>query len=398
MNPRTAALGFHPGRAAEHAAFTLGAPPLSAHTVMFPVWRVDVLAKVTDAQPYQLIDHFLIRGIGEAGITGSEELALFLSLDGALVRQALAFLVSVGDVEGEDGSLALTALGRRSLGDGKLYTVQVDDRRVLYFDGFSSEPLTGAYYRRTGAGPTHMARGSGAVPALGAQKFRAEAVAELTGLGDEERRRYNLPSAIEVKSVVGYEVEYLPACVVHVARGPEGARHLVCPRPLRGGHDPRLGRALETSDAALAALATAHESAVANFDEESGRWLSTRSLVGFRPRRAGNGPHRVPLAEDAFLAAGKKALPPMGSLVTLPSGGLLQLWCEDVRARRRELVRRVGDHLGTARSPSAVRNRLGPLAARLGLGPLDDEALCAMAVTEGSRALGDRLRRILSES
>ncbi|MER7575131.1 hypothetical protein [Streptomyces sp. NPDC126514] len=395
MNPRTAALGFDPGQAAGHAAFALAAAPLSAHTVMFPLWRVVVRAAVTEAQPYQLIDRYLVRGVGEAGLTGSADLASFLSLDPALVRQALAFLRAVGHVEGEDGSLALTALGRRSLEDRKLYTVELDDRRILRFDGFSSEPLSGAYYHRTGAGLTGEGQQRGAaIPLLFPERFREAAVAELAGLSDRER--YNLPLAIKIRDIVGYEVEYLPACVVHVARGPEGARHLVCTRPLRGEHDPRLGAALETSDSALSALMAANEDARSNFDEESGRWLSGKGLSGFRPRRVNGGSPRVGLAADAFRTAGEKGLPPMGSLVVLPSGGLFQLWCEDVQARRRELVRRVEARLDTARSPAAVRTRLGLLVARLEPGPLDDDALCGLAVAEGSRALGDRLRRILS--
>ncbi|MEU9731306.1 hypothetical protein [Streptomyces sp. NPDC048002] len=398
MNPRTAALGFDPAKAAEHAAFTLKAVPLSAHTVMFPVWRVEVRATVTEAQPYQLIDHYLIRCVAEAGLTGSAELADFLSLDPALVRQALAFLRVVGHIEGEDGSLALSPLGRRSLKEGTLYTVELDDRRVLRFDGCSHAPLTGAYYERTAGGPAGSARRyEAAIPLLCHEgEFRREAVAELAALPDRER--YNLPAAIECDAVLGWEAEYVPVCVVPVAGGPDGARYVLCPRPLRGEHDPGLARALETSASCLSALEAAHEEARSNFAEESGRWLSCLRLSDCQPRRSNGGPHRVGLPEDAFRTSGERPPPAMGSLVVLPSGGLFQVWCEDVRARRRELLRQVEVFLGASRKPTAVRARLDLLGAQLEPGPLDDEALCALAVAEGSRALADRLRLILTKS
>ncbi|MFJ5774332.1 hypothetical protein [Streptomyces sp. NPDC093094] len=396
MNARTA-LGFRPAGALEHAAFVLGAAPLSVHTVMFPVWCVQVRATVTEAQPYQLIDRYLIRGIAEAGLTGSAELASFLALDPALVRQALAFLRAVRHVEGEDGSLALTALGERSLRDGTMYTVGLDDRRVLRFDGCSSGPLTRAYYDRAGAGLAAAAQeGRTSMPLLCPEPFRDEAVAELDGLADRER--YNLPAAVELREVVGRDVEYLPACVVRTARPYDGARHLVFPRPLRGEPDLGLGHALETSPSCTSALTEAHRGALSAFEEEAGRWLSTRGLAHHQPRRGDGGPYRVGLAEDAFRGADSRARRPLGSLVVLPSGGFFQMWCEDVRARRREVLRRLGIHLGVPRAPEAVRARLALLGAQLDPGPLDDDALYAVAAEEGDRALADRLRRILSES
>jgi len=396
VNPRPA-LGFHPARAAEHAAFVLGSVPLSAHTVLFPVWCVQVRATVTEAQPYQLIDRYLIRGIGEAGLTGSAELASFLALDPALVRQALAFLRAVGHVEGEDGSLALTALGERSRRDGTLYTVGLDDRRVLRFDGCSSAPLTQAYYDRTGAGLTEAGQdGRASIPLLCPEPFRAGAVADLVGLADRER--YNLPAAIELQEVVGREVEYLPACVVPTAGGHDGARYLIYTRPLRGEPDPRLSRALEASPSCVSALAEAHRAALSAFEEEAGRWLSRRGLAHHQPRRADGGLCRVGLPEEAFRITGALAPRPLGSLMVLPRGGLFQMWCEDVRVRRREMLRRVEAYVDAPRTPGAVRARLGLLGAQLEPGPLDDDALYAAARAEGSRALADRLRRILSES
>ncbi|MHC5908630.1 hypothetical protein ACVNF4_32840 [Streptomyces sp. S6] len=352
-HPRSATpLGFPPARAVEHAVLRPGPVPESVHQLLVPVWRVEVEAKVTTAEPYQLIDRYLIRAVAEAGVTTPEDLASFLALDPALTRQALAHLTAVGHLSTVRGHLRLTGLGTRSLENGELYTVRIGDRRIVHFDAWTGTPLPESSAERGPAGPAPLDTWTSPPPLLAPDPFDPRDAASLTEPGVHDPR------------ALSWDVEYLLAHVVRTSAG-----HLVCTRPHRGAPDPVLSKALDSSPGCLSALAEAGAHARRRFAEEAGRWLSRRGLAEHPPHRDPDGIHRVRLAEQDFAErdfGGHGDLPALGSVVVLRSGGFFQLWCENPRARRAELRRRLDTYRAARpRGGEALRAQESRLTALL---------------------------------
>jgi hypothetical protein len=234
VNGRNGLLPYPEERALEDAAFGQGLTPMRVFAVLLPVWQVEVRATTTDGRPYELIDRYLERGIAEAGLGTTAELAAFFALENALVDRALRVLHRIGHLRMVDGRLALTELGVRSQRDGVCYVSRREDRRKLYFDGFRSAPLSRPYYD---AGVvTFLAVHE--IPAATAKErhrtfrmlhtthgFRREALAELAGRAD--RDHYNLPVRIERPESLGEECVYLPTFVVRATDTAGPLPHMV---------------------------------------------------------------------------------------------------------------------------------------------------------------------------
>ncbi|MFD8999598.1 hypothetical protein ACFV0T_01205 [Streptomyces sp. NPDC059582] len=399
MSERNPLLPYPERRALEHAAFTLGLRPTSIHAVLLPVWCQEVRATVTDGQPYELIDRFVELGIAEGGFGSAAELASFLALDPALVRQALAFLTAIDHVTERDGRTELTGLGHRSVRDGTRYTVTRGDRRRLYFDGFQSRPLTTAHYR--GATVAHIphddagaARHRGTrPPRLMARPFRPEAVGELAR--DPQRARFNLPPGVENLECVGApECLHLPAYVLRAVEDDGGVRHLIYTRAHDGEPDADLSAACERTPEFVHTLASEESGAVRSLAERIERWLSIRGLAQYPPVRDRHGAWRVTLPPDRFHGDGRVRMSHIGSYVVL-SGAFFQLWCEDRETRSWALVERLDRHLGDRLrvDPGAVRTRVDSLCRQLELGPIGLDTLRRAADSAGKAGLAERLRR-----
>jgi hypothetical protein len=248
-------------RALEHTVHALEAVPTRIHSVLLPVWCVEVEADVTEGEPYELIDRFLERGIAEAGLGTVGELAAFFALDPPLVGQAVRFLTAIGHVTEGDGRLSLTELGYRSVRDEVRYVVTRKDRRKLYFDGFDSRPLTRPYYdaRKVGflSGETlqeALERRDG--PRLNmlnpSRDFRREALVELAD--SPERDRFNLPGRIDAPRAVGSaDLVFLPAYLVRAVERGGRVRHFAY-TPAADEYDPEITAACEAADGVASAL------------------------------------------------------------------------------------------------------------------------------------------------
>ncbi|WUI01558.1 hypothetical protein OHR68_06980 [Spirillospora sp. NBC_00431] len=125
----------------EDAAYARGERSTRIYHLLLPVWGVEIRATVTEAEPYDLIDYYLERGIRACALDTTAELADLFSLDEVLVDRALRVLARIGHVGDDEGWVALTEIGLRSVQDRWRYTVRVLDRRELYFDGICSQPL-----------------------------------------------------------------------------------------------------------------------------------------------------------------------------------------------------------------------------------------------------------------
>lgn len=404
MSAGTRLMPYPRMRALEHAAHVLGLRPVCVHTVLLPVWSVEVQATVTEGEDYELIDRFLEKGIAEGGLRSAEELASFFALDLPLVRQVLSFLSAIGHVtEEEGGRVALTGLGCRSLRDDTRYTTKRGDRRRLYFDAFTCSPLTADHY--TNAKVTFLSgarmsakRDERATPLTKADSFRYSAVQEL--VDHSERGRFNLPLGIEDPAVVGAPVMVrLPAFVVRAA-GPRGTvRHLVYTQARDGVHDEELSSSFERTEEFVSTLAVEEQYNARDFRVHAGRWLSSRGLAEYQPVRD-DGAWRVILPKDRFGAGGPVGRADIGSYVLVHGGAFFQLWCEDRKQRAWALTDRLCDYLRGRGwdDPAGIRMRIDQFSRQLDLGTVDDEALCRAMARDGKQDLANRLSRVLLES
>jgi hypothetical protein len=221
-------------RAVEDAAFGRGLIPTRLCRMLLPVWRADVQATIFDSEPYDLIDRFLEAAIAKGGLRSEEEIAEFYGLDRAVVGSASRFLESIRHLSrGRGGELELLDLGVQSVRDGKRYTRELKDRRHLYFDGFTGDPLAKPFYddrvvtfidgerlaslvAEAGGGPRqYQARGAFTlVMPIPPRDFGPQSLTALAKLPAAERERFNLPEQVVKPVLVRSEQVYLPAYVV----------------------------------------------------------------------------------------------------------------------------------------------------------------------------------------
>ncbi|MFJ8109161.1 hypothetical protein [Streptomyces sp. NPDC096132] len=401
MSGQDRLMPFPEQRVLENAAYVLGLVPTSVQTVLLPVWSVEVRATVTEGQPYDCVDRFVERGIGEGGLRTAAELAAFLALDPALVRQALAFLTAIEHVTDVGGRVGLTELGRRSMREGTRYTVIRGDRRRLYFDGFQSRPLTAAHYTSStvtfvlpdGSAPRH--RGA-MVRRLDSPGFREDALKELAD--HPERARFNLPPGIENPERVGApEKVHLPVYAVRAVEDDGRVRHLVYTPAHDGEHDPDLSAVCEETPAFVADLWRAETRAVSGVGERIHRWLSEKELAQYEPewdRRHGG--WRVTLPPGAFDAPGALGLARVGTHQMLTGGAFFQLWCADRDTRAWALLARLDSPLAARLrdGPDAVRAHVDCLSRQLEIRPpMPLDVLARAAEQKGRYGLARLLRR-----
>jgi hypothetical protein len=393
-------------RALEDAAYRQVTTPTRLFPLLLPVWCVEVTATVTHAEPYELIDRFLERGIAAGGLDTIADLARFFSLDEALVERAVRFLTRIQHVTtGSDGRLVLTRLGHDSVRDGRRYTIEQEDRRKLYFDAFDSRPLTRPYYDPsvvTLLTPQEVqdlkSRRDG--PAFrmlySSRVFRDAALTELARL--TERDRFNLPERVDSPRRIDQpECVYLPLYLVR-AVAPDGrARHLAYTQA-GDTADADISEICERSPEVVGVIEAEESGAQDGRDEKRAReWLRRRGRDELRPVRLADGMLRVTFPASAFAPNGATtlSLSKLGSFV-VQGHDFFQVWCGDERVRRRALLERVDSYLGArVRAERAdAAGKIEQIARQLDLGRVDIPALRQMASRAGNRDLASHLDRI----
>lgn len=111
--------------------------PLRIRPLLLPMWQVEVVATVRDAQPYDVLDRYLARALAGTRLRDPAELAGYFGIPPGLARRVLTGLAAIGHV-GPDGSL--TDLGRRSVEDGRRYRDLPGRHLTWWFDGFVGAP------------------------------------------------------------------------------------------------------------------------------------------------------------------------------------------------------------------------------------------------------------------
>ncbi len=204
-------------RAIERAVATPGARPTRLFGILVPVWRIEVSVTVTETEPYEVFDQFVTRGIAEAGLRTPSDLAGFFGIEPSIVDRTLRFLISLGHVEWTGSNLRLTALGNQSAREGVRRIVR-EDRRHLYFDGYTSGPLPTGHY----TGVTYLREpslrgkdGTGFRPAGLTNPFRDAEIGAL--LSRPDRRAFNISDGVHAARPIATAQVWLPTYLVEDA-------------------------------------------------------------------------------------------------------------------------------------------------------------------------------------
>ncbi|WP_158891855.1 hypothetical protein [Amycolatopsis anabasis] len=387
-------------RALEDAAYAQGIAPTRIFALLLPVWRIEFRATITEAAPYALVDRYLERGIAEAGLNTTAELAGFFALDEPLVDRALRALVAAGHVTESSGRFALTALGERSLRDQVRYVVTPGARRELYFDGFGSRPLPRAYYDRKAVTlldqdglAAALARRDGPrfqpLPVL--RSFRPEVLTELNA--HPERERYHLPARIDQPEGLGQAIAHLPLYVVRGTGADGRARHLAYSQ-LGPRADADLTALCEQTPEIVAACENEERDALRDADQRwIHDWLSRHDLERHRPVALPGGAWRVTLPGASF--GGAVPIGKLGSFVVRGSN-VCHVWCTDEQVRRRALLQRIDHYLGTRSrvEPADVLDHIARVARQLELGAMNIATLHQIAMKNGKPELAAALTRL----
>jgi hypothetical protein len=352
--------------------------PLRIFPILLPMWGVEIKTVILDAQPYEVFDQYLARAIARGGVDEPGRLAAFFGVDLALVERALGFLEAIGHVRRDGGRLEMTDLGHRSVAAGCRYVIK-EDRQRLYFDGFTSSPLTSEHY--AGAEwldePGLRLGGTQFCPVNTLSWFRAEALRDLESRADRER--FNLPGSLRSVELVESGRAWLPAYVVECL-----SELLVFVKAI-DGPDPYLADLVKPYLRGV--LAAEHR---VDDLEVARKWLAGRGFAEVPVRRLPNRVLRASLPAAAFGPQVRWAQ--LGSFETHRQA-FFQLWCEDETARRRALLFRAAAIIssGRVRRREEVDQWLGDLAGQLAVPTPKWEDLRAHADSEGDEALGGRL-------
>jgi len=402
MITRTRLFPYPEQRALEDAAFEREIVPTRIHSLLLPVWKATVRATVVVAEDYDLIDRYLARGIAEAGLSTTTELAEFFALDPPLVDRALRALEAVGHLRAVDGRWWLTDVGMRSVRDGRRYEVANEDRRELYFDSFGSRPLPKVCYdpRKVTLLSIEDSTSSDGrfAPLFSRWSFNPDALLTLSAHPD--RARFNLPERIDDPSLIGPpELAYLPLVVVSgVSRS--GLPQYLAYSQASGEADTDLSALVESTPDITRSLENEQYAVNAEHEERRAReWVDQNELTDHRLLRLPSGILRIVLPGKHFGADGPLPMYQLGSFI-VRGNGFFQPWCDDQRLRRRALLSRVKSLLGTRSRIGAARMwpRIERVARQLDVGGIDQAELRALAVRAGDAALVAQLDELANNA
>jgi hypothetical protein len=296
---------------------------------LLPVWQAEIRATVSDSEPYEVFDRFLTLGIADAGLTTPQALADFLDVERSIVDRALTFLTTLRHVQRDGDTLTLTDLGRSSARDGVRYVVK-EDRRQLYFNGFTTAPLPASHY----AGITYLSaprlRDGMEFRAVGCHApFDATQVQAL--LRRPDRRDLNVPNGLSDATVLSVEQRWLPAYLVQDA-GPLGLQVFTMAVE---GRDTHLERVCAHLREALREEPDRKDPVAAWRS-----WLDDCGHPDIAVQRTARGALRAVLPAHAFIGDGAFKLYQLGSFETRQRA-FLQLWCADATLRRTAVLDRI---------------------------------------------------------
>ncbi|WP_083473645.1 hypothetical protein [Frankia sp. R43] len=333
--------------------------PLRVFSVRWPLWQVEAQATFEDSQPFDVVDHFLLRGIVDGLLRTTDELARFFGLSRSLVTRGVEHLVHIGHLVAdgpEPGVLRPTELGSASVRDGVRYVLK-ESRQLLMFDAFTHRPFPRVHYDSavrvvTDAEPKAGDRRAWFRPLTSVRPFEFDAVWALGSRPDRER--FNVPSRLRNLHPVGAAAAWLPA-------------HLVL---VEGGAVLAFTQAAQERDRFVEELCGQTPQVVHTLLGESGvdarqtwvEWLRAHGLGQGVLAELPNGVWRATLPAHMF---GRPPLQPLHRLGSfqVKDTRFLQLWCDDEQTRA-----------------DAVRRRALAIARRYGITRTEfDDSVAAVA-------------------
>nr|BBH95896.1 hypothetical protein KTA_40950 [Thermogemmatispora argillosa] len=349
---RLRSLFISPNRVVETVQAVRGLVPLRQFRLLFPLWRVSISGRQYERRPYELLERFFERAIGEAELRTATELERFFGLPPAAVTKMLTFLRTMGHVSGDDEHLSLSELGRASLQSGQ-FLRPLESQRLLYFEAFNSQPLPRSYYEHESLilSEVEAARLSDrTITRLysGPQGlyFDPDRLRELAHRADREE--YNLPSELELGTHPIRQVAraYFPLTVVEAHAYDEGYRHVMERRflalsPVAGYRDLFFERLIESQPAIAYAFPELDErkvcEAIERYASRQGLQLPQEAQI----MRSAAGLWQLVLSPDLFKAANAERqglrVSDVGN-VRQEEGYFFQLWCEERELRYRSVL------------------------------------------------------------
>lgn len=362
--------------------------PLRLFPVLWPLWQAETSASVEDEQAYEMIDRFLIRAVMDAGLNRAGELAAFFGIPEPLVRRCLSFLVSIGHLAEDAGTVVLTELGRRSAREGIRYEPR-ESRQDVLIEKFTGQPLERAYYRgsvpvfpSTDIPEDRLTDRSHFRPLFAPRMFRREMVEGLAERPD--RAELNLPRQLRGLRLIGQRDVYLPAYVIETA----GAGLLVY-TALAAERDAFFEDVCrQVPD--IAQLIYAEKAASPR--EIWTEWLADSKAGPGTLRELPSGIWRATLRAAAFGHDARFSLTRVGSY-ELRRRHFLQLWCDDQGLRRRAVMERALAMTSASdiASTADLRQRVALLAGQLEVAEPSLEALREYGVQHRMHAAVARL-------
>jgi hypothetical protein len=349
-------------RAVEQATSIPGTHPVRLFPVLWPLWQAETTASIYDEQAYEMIDHFLIRALMDAGLHRPDELATFFGIPEALVQRCLKFLSTIGHVRQDAGTITLTELGRYSAQEGIRYEPK-ESRQEILIEQFTGQPLPRAYYQ--GSVPVffstvipedRLADRSRFLPLFAPTMFRPEMVETLAQRPD--RTELNLPRQLRDLRFTGKRDAYLPAYIIETA-----GTGLLVYTALTAERDAFFEDICRHVPA-IAQLIGAEKNASPR--EIWTAWLADSKAGPGTLHQLPSGIWRATLRATAFGHEAKLSLSKVGSY-ELRQRHFLQLWCDDTALRRSALIERAlaMTSASDVTSTAGLRQRVTALAKQL---------------------------------
>lgn len=332
-------------RAVEHATALPGVHPIRLFPVLWPLWQVETSAEVYDRQDFEVIDHFVLRAIGECAIRDRAELTAFLNLPAGLVDRCLAFLATIQQVKVTGRTVELTPFGTQSLREG-VRCVPTTSRLTILIERQSGEPFPRPYYDasvRVLDTPEiedgQLADRSRFLPVFTTAQYQPDVLQRLAQ--DPNRAHFNLPSQLRNLREEGHRDGFLPSYLIETAGG-----RILAYTNVAEDRDSFLERL--TTQTSVEHLIEAKRIRKAN--EVWKEWLAHSKQYGAgRLEETADG-WRVVLDAAAFGSSPKIPVTRIGSY-QFWDNHIIQVWCADPQVRRRALIER---SLGIATLPEVT--------------------------------------------
>jgi hypothetical protein len=393
-------------RAIEDAAFGHGLTPTRLCRLLLPVWRVEVQATICDSEPYDLIDRYLELAIARGRLGSEQELAEFYGLDMAVAGNAARFLESIGHMSRDmGGQFVLSDIGLRSVREGKRYTRALEDRRLLYFDGFACRPLTRPFYDDrsvTFLGTARLAEVL-AEPAwdvftpvtrIPEVPFGPQALAALAQLPAAERDRFNLPEQVVSPTLVASERVYLPAYLVRAADQGGPVRYLAYTQASQEA-DAEWSQVCAAAVEVATLIENEYQAARDEGEVNAARRWVERRFTGWFDVRWRDGTLVAALPAAAF--AGEDSLEPrrIGSFIRMDNW-YFRLWCDDEVMRHRALLDLAEVYLSARAKITADQSagRLDRFCRQVAIGPMSAAEIAHLARNSGRQSLAAQLDKL----